>query len=209
MQWYLMNDVQISTLGRKYAGELVDDSVQSLTPIQAAGGVLLPASNPTIAAAAAIAQFYKKRGQGRLATQTMLAAGVNSRAGLQLLDYQFGTASTTAITETTLGPLFGTGSIAGVFFLPNATSTPGAGSNSQVLTATMYNASGGSGVTLGTLTIANATPATKWVRATFAGLASPAPAFAAGYSVTIQSALTGTATVPAGIFVVAGFPTGE
>ena len=61
MQWYLMNDVQISTLGRKYAGELVDDSVQSLTPIQAAGGVLLPATNPTIAAAAAILAARKRK----------------------------------------------------------------------------------------------------------------------------------------------------
>ena len=71
--WILLNNVTvgsqnpaagISQTQVKYAGETINDAVTTLAPIQAAGGVLWPASDPIVAAAALnVITTYKRRGQ--------------------------------------------------------------------------------------------------------------------------------------------------
>jgi hypothetical protein len=51
-QWILMNNVRAGTSTMR-AGSVVDDAVENLAAIRASGGVLLPASDATLAAAAA------------------------------------------------------------------------------------------------------------------------------------------------------------
>lgn len=78
-KWVLLNSVPVGSQQR-FAGETFDDTVTNLAPIQAAGGVLLPATNATIAAAAALAVSNRRRGQEGLGLNQgiMLAAALQS-----------------------------------------------------------------------------------------------------------------------------------
>lgn len=73
-QFYLINSIIFAGL-RHMPGELVDSNSANTTAMTAAGALLWPASNTTIAAAAAIAQnALKNRG----ANETELAAIMNA-----------------------------------------------------------------------------------------------------------------------------------
>jgi hypothetical protein len=63
-----------------FAGHLVDDTKTPLAPFQALGGVFWPASDPTVAAAAAIAtKLHAQRGQNEAAANAvMLGAALSA-----------------------------------------------------------------------------------------------------------------------------------
>lgn len=89
--WYLLNEVLVgASVGagggvvKHFPGEFVDDSKVSTAGIVAAGGILWPASDPIIAAAANLANnLLKLRGQGQSAklSEQLLASALYSLAG--------------------------------------------------------------------------------------------------------------------------------
>lgn len=90
--------------------------------------------------------------------------------------------------------------IVGANFTANTTVTPAAGSNSQTLVVTGYTAAGVSLGTVASVAIANATPATQNVP--LALTLTSTVAIASGRSLTIQSLMVGTATVPVGTLTI-------
>ncbi len=61
-QFYLLNCTQVGNTSKRYAGELIDDALESTTPLVAAGAQLFPAADAGVAvvvAAAAIAQAQR------------------------------------------------------------------------------------------------------------------------------------------------------
>lgn len=80
-QFFLINRVKIATTGGVHTyspGALIDDAQDPVSSIQAAGGVLYPSTDATIAAAALIAQALVARGQYQDAAFTMAAAAAQS-----------------------------------------------------------------------------------------------------------------------------------
>lgn len=76
---YLINRVRVGT--RTYLpGVLIDDAVDPATAITDAGGRLYASSNPTVAAAASLAQSLSLRGQHDQALGIMLAAASQADA---------------------------------------------------------------------------------------------------------------------------------
>ena len=112
--------------------------------------------------------------------------------------------SATAVAEFVVGRLVGTGVITGVYFIPTAGSTPASGANNQVLTVSVRNGSGGAALQVAQATLANATPMTAFVDFSLGAVANAN--FTDGFIVTASTALTGTATLPAGMWVVVSAP---
>jgi hypothetical protein len=112
--------------------------------------------------------------------------------------------STISLVEIAIGGMIGSGTIIGVYYLPNATSTPAAGSNSQAIVINIYNASGVLVGQLAAASIANATAMTKWVRFNLGTITNGV--YADGYTLTASSTLTGTATLPAGTWIIVSTP---
>src|ERR1019366_2824848 len=83
-QYILVNDVSLSQNGQTshmQAGKLIDSTNQNVSVIRAAGGVLWPASDPGMVAAAAIAQKYLKRGRDEVAADLItLASATGGKA---------------------------------------------------------------------------------------------------------------------------------
>jgi hypothetical protein len=59
--WYLINDTQYGLYTLR-AGKLINDAIYNTAKIEASGGVLWPASDPVVAAAAANITLQKRRG---------------------------------------------------------------------------------------------------------------------------------------------------
>ncbi len=101
-KWILLNSVTVGT-HFYFAGKTVDDAVQSLSPIQAAGGTFFPATDATVAAAAAVAlATYKKRGQAVAAIldSLMLASAAQSLSASGSSGLAALTATVVALTAT-------------------------------------------------------------------------------------------------------------
>lgn len=71
--YYLMNNVQVGT-NFMYAGTLIDSLNDDVAGIQDAGGQLVDSSEPTVAAAAAVAQSLRKRGADPIRVQSVMVA---------------------------------------------------------------------------------------------------------------------------------------
>lgn len=112
--------------------------------------------------------------------------------------------TSSAVAEFIMGMLSGSGNITAAYFCPMTTSTPATGSNSQALAITRYNASGSSQGAVAGASIANATPATALTRFTLGAITNGA--WSDGDVLTAKTTLTGTATLPAGVWVVVGTP---
>jgi hypothetical protein len=87
--WYLLNEVIIGAnpagaVIKHFPGEFVDDTKVSTANIVAAGGILWPATDPIVAAAAALTNgLLKLRGQGQSAklSEQLLASALYSLMG--------------------------------------------------------------------------------------------------------------------------------
>lgn len=71
--FYLINNVTVGT-SQRYAGELVDDTLESTTPITAAGGVLVASGLTGMSTAAGISQSLKKRGADMTTIESVMQA---------------------------------------------------------------------------------------------------------------------------------------
>jgi hypothetical protein len=75
-KWYLINDTQYG-LHLLRAGKLIDDTIYNAAKIEAAGGVLWPASDPIVASAALNITNAKRRGVPSDLLSTLMQAAVN------------------------------------------------------------------------------------------------------------------------------------
>ncbi len=75
--FYLINNIRVGSY-RLYAGSLVNDAYELLAPIRAAGGVLVASSNARVAAAAVLAQKFRKRGAPILELAEVMEAALNA-----------------------------------------------------------------------------------------------------------------------------------
>lgn len=107
-----------------------------------------------------------------------------------------------SVAETVLAHLTGTGTLFAAYFVPFANSAPASGSNSHAITINIYNASGSLVGALASATLNNAAQMTKAVRFNLGTIANAN--WSDGYTVTYQTAVTGTATLPAGAWVLVG-----
>ena len=112
--------------------------------------------------------------------------------------------SATAVAEFVIGRLSGTGIITSAYFVPTAASAPASGANSQVLTVNIRNGSGGAALQVAQATLANATPMTAFVDFSLGAITNAN--YTDGAVLTATTALTGTATLPAGVWVVVSAP---
>jgi hypothetical protein len=180
------------------AGETVSD-VPTQTALLAAGGILWPASDPFMAAQQVyILKLRSKGWDERISTEAAIASAIGALNQLQEIQVPQAT-SATALTEVAIIHMIGTGVITAAYYLPNANSAPAAGSNSQAITLNIYNALGVLVGALATATLNNANQMTKWVRFTLGTVTNGT--FSDGYTVTASTVLTGTATLPAGQWV--------
>lgn len=79
-KWYLINDTPYSAGKGSYllrAGKLIDDTVYNAALISASGGVLWPAADPIVAAAAANIALQKRRGVPADLLKTLMQAAVD------------------------------------------------------------------------------------------------------------------------------------
>ena len=74
--YYLINTVDLGSSGVVYAGSQVDSVSDDVTGIEAAGGYLVAASVPDVAAAAVIAQQAKRAGKEPWVCDSIMAGGV-------------------------------------------------------------------------------------------------------------------------------------
>jgi len=75
--WILVNNIQVGT-DRLIAGSLIDDAQEDATAIRNAGGLLITSSNVPVAAAAALAQAAKLRGDDPAACAAIMQAGLET-----------------------------------------------------------------------------------------------------------------------------------
>jgi hypothetical protein len=78
--FYLINNVKVGT-HQMVAGSLVNDAVEDAATMRACGGVLCPSSNAAVAAAAAIAQSMRARGQELSEIADVMQAAYEQQAG--------------------------------------------------------------------------------------------------------------------------------
>ena len=106
--FYLVNNLQIGTR-RWWAGRPIDDTVDPAAAIRAAGGVLWPAGDAVVAAAALRAQFHRRNGVPPSQTADDMLAAVQSAsatggvvAGVQKVTGTFGFAllTTAGLTQS-------------------------------------------------------------------------------------------------------------
>lgn len=114
------------------------------------------------------------------------------------------TTSAGAVGEFVIGRLSGTGTILGAYYVPTGASAPAAGSNNQVLTVNIRNGSGGGALQVAQATLANATPMVAFTNFSLGAITNPT--YADGNVLTASTALTGTASLPAGVWVVVSTP---
>lgn len=74
--YYLINNVRVGTI-RMYAGALIDSVQDDVSAIQASGGVLVDSSEPTVAAAAEIAQAMRRAGADPNQLESVMLAARN------------------------------------------------------------------------------------------------------------------------------------
>jgi hypothetical protein len=188
------------------AGKTFDPvaSASEITKIQAAGGVFVPTSQPVVNAQQVLAanfHRYKGRSEAEL-DRLMLAAAIgvyDTQSTPQV------TESSADLAETNIFTLSGGGVVVAAYYLPNATSTPGAGSNNDVFLLNIYDNTGTVVGQLCTATLANATPMTKWVRFNLGAITNGL--FGDGYTITATITHTGTSVVPAGSWILVTKPT--
>ncbi len=169
------------------------------------GGQLISTGNEGTANGAAI-YIINNIAFPTLNTTSLVATKIASTGefatGVNIQSYQASSAS--SITEVVIGAFSKTGTITAAYYFPNATSTPAAGSNNQVLTLTRYNALGSSQGAVASATIANATPMTAFNRFSLGTISNAS--WSDGDCISAKSVLTGTATVPQGVWVIIGLP---
>jgi hypothetical protein len=156
--WYLLNDTQYGVYLLR-AGKLINDAIYSTPKIQANGGVLWPAADPYIAAAAANITFMKRRGvPSDILAPLMLAAAEAATNGSALggsTTNIYGTvqkatttitfaALTAAATTQTLSPNGAATGITGSLLLP---------ANSRVIGREINGTVGFTGGALSAMTI--------------------------------------------------------
>jgi hypothetical protein len=203
-KWLLLNVVP-QPGGRRtlHVGEVIDDAFVSLAPIQAAGGVLLPATLPTLAAFAAIANANEvRRGQ---ALDPALTWGIALAGAIKAFNvspaiaiYQKAAADGAAGTPTAETPIASVQNPGvAVFgqFVPNAALT-GDPSNNATLSI-LKRTAGGAPVTVATLTTTASWA--QWVPQTIPAVGGAASSLAAGDAISLTITKNGTGVVvPAG-----------
>lgn len=115
------------------------------------------------------------------------------------------TGSAAAIAEFALCRLSSSGTIVAAYFLPDATSNPAIGSNSQTLTLGKRSgaSTGGSPTAVATFVLSNANSfggCTAFEDAPFGSISNGT--FTDGNILTLSTTLVGTATVPSGVLIV-------
>jgi hypothetical protein len=108
--------------------------------------------------------------------------------------------STGSVAETLLATMSGAGTISGAWYTPYTGSTPSTGSNSVTLGMNIYDSNGNSLGLLATATLNNGAPMLAKKRYPLAVNQLGLENYSDGYSVTVFSTLSGTATLPAGIW---------
>ncbi len=73
--FFLINNIRIGSQ-KLYAGSLIDDGNRDVRKIRGAGGVLIPSSNASIAAAATLAQKMRRRGVPEQALSDVMEAAL-------------------------------------------------------------------------------------------------------------------------------------
>src|ERR1700729_1938354 len=147
------------------AGSTISDAATQAA-IAAEGGLLWPATDATVAAAAVIVQKLRKKGANEeLGSAAMLAAAINSLNQGVSTDIQTPQAiSSGSLAEVAIAGLVGQGNIVGAYYVPNVSSAPASGSNSQVILLNIYDQTGTLVGQLASATLNNANQMTKWVR---------------------------------------------
>lgn len=76
--WILVNNVVVST-HQRYAGETINDTVEPLAPIQAAGGKLYDAATPGLSTAATLALAARARGAPLEDSESIMNAALDAQ----------------------------------------------------------------------------------------------------------------------------------
>jgi hypothetical protein len=203
----LLNTVTIASPGagaKKVRGSETLDSVLAaadIPGIQSAGGVLWPGTDALVSAAAAIGQskIVNKGANEDEVDKIMMCAAIQSAGSQTQLSPQ--ASETTTQPETEIFALQGSGNVIGAYYLPNASSAPAApnGTNNIILLLNIYNASGTLVGQLASGTLNNSNQMTAKVRFSLGAITNGL--YADGFTVTATITVTGTATLPAGDWV--------
>jgi hypothetical protein len=110
--------------------------------------------------------------------------------------------TTASLAATPITALVGAGEVSGAWFLPNTGSTPTTGSNSQTLQLLMYDNAGNPLGVLASAILANGSPMLANVRFPLAVSQTGLANYLDGYVIKAQTAVTGSATLPQGVWVV-------
>jgi hypothetical protein len=186
------------------ASNSYDTSAQAtdIAYIKAAGGIFVPSAG-AMAAQAVIAQKEIARGRNEFeVTDVMIAAAgmtIDPLSTPQVVE-------TATVAETAILSLAGAGTVVGAYYLPNAASAPASppATNNMVLLLNIYNAAGTLVGQLASGTLSSSNAMTKWARFSLGAITNGL--FSDGYMVTATITLTGTATLPAGSWVVTTVP---
>jgi hypothetical protein len=188
------------------ASEAIQDT-GTLAAYTAAGGLVANPNDPIIIAAVAICQqkmLGKYRGQNEdLINAIMFAAYTRAASQGEFITYPFAAAATTSEAETVIGTMVGPGTITGVYFVPNVGDIPAAGSNTDTMVVSIYNAAASLIGTVATGVLANATPFVQWQRFAFGAITNGS--FLDGYTLTYKSTVVGTVSRSAGQLLIAGY----
>jgi len=104
--FYLLNTVRVGTY-QMTAGDLIDDSIDDVTAIATAGGVLWPSSDSGVAVAAAQCQKLRKQGQSGAVLDAIMSAALDASqlAGSSKLGLFASTLSATGLaTDASITP---------------------------------------------------------------------------------------------------------
>lgn len=188
-------------------GTVFDTVTQAtdVTNLVASGGVLVPQTNPVVAAAAVLAQS-RRVNKGSNEQELFALMGASAVAVYDAMSLAQATQAG-ALAEVNAFSLAGGGTIVGAYFLSNTTTAYTAG-NKQVYTLNIYDATGTLVGTLASGTNGDGVAAqqmTARVRFSFGAITNGI--FGDGYTVTIATALTGTAAIPTGQWILVTKPT--
>lgn len=203
----LLNDTTINTVG----GPALIRSAETITDagliaaLPAAGGVLWPANDLTVAAAAAtVLKIRSKGGSEQLCTAVMLAAAINTMAlGDTVVNLPVAAQTAgTDIAETPNGfvPTTQGGNVVAAVYIPISALTA---NNSNYLTITIFKrTAGGASVQLALVTT-QITGSGNWTAWVPVPIPITAPAVAAGDVLTFTVTHTGTGVaLPAGQLII-------
>lgn len=110
--------------------------------------------------------------------------------------------TTGSLASTPITALVGAGEVSGAWYLPNTGSAPATGSNSQTLQLTIFDQAGNPLGVLASAVLANGSPMLANVRFPLAVSQTGIANYQDGYVVKAQTTVTGSATLPQGVWIV-------